>query len=655
MMILPAIAFVGIASLFYDRSRSRYSAIIHSTILCAAAAIIIAELTSLFTAYNILWVSVSWMAVIAVMGAMHYRSMKTLKPCQGLFRAPSPFALWEKLLLLTMLACIAVALFNIFIAPPNMPVDSLTCHQPRAFMYYKNQSIHHFATNSPAMLHLGSLNAIMMSQFQILCFGWDGAYKLVQFFAFLITIITVYHMTMMLCHDRGMGIIAGALVCFMPMANLQAVTTQTDLVMTVCCTMAVCLMMEIYHKLNHKRGVKTMDFILLGFSCGLAVLCKLNAGVILIGFALSFAAFILFKLRAKAFLPLLLILVTAFIMVAGYGIRNAMVLDGDFLAMKNAGGDVNFSETGIRGVLFALASAFAITLGSPTDKLAALTAAPSLFVINASAALLGLEPKAAAASIGYYYDFNGILYLSPDVASYPVQSCLVLAASVFFFFYAIKKKKWALLCYTFSCSLGYFLTVYQCLYLESFNRYLIPIFVLGIPLSAFMLQKLIHYKAFWKNVTAIILCCAFLFNAVCLTIFVKGTLNYYHENTQSYDERMGYSYDLSVLDLYRQVIPDIHENQYRSIGLDNQSASSFYIWMRPFISDSYDVAFINTSLRPELEAASFVPDCIIASYTPELMTDTIQYHDHSYVKKFETARVFRDVPDRCFGYYVLEK
>lgn len=170
-----------------------------------------------------------------------------------------------------------------------------------------------------------------------------------------------------------------------------------------------------------------------------------------------------------------------------------------------------------------------------------------------------------------------------------------------------------------------------------------------------MLQRLIQRKAFWKSMTVIILCCAFVFNALCLTIFVKGTLNYYHENTQSYDERMGYSYDASVLDLYRKVIPDIHENQYQRIGFDNHSASSFYIWMRPLISDSYDVAFINTSLRPDLEPASFVPDCIIASYSPELMTDTIQYHDHSYVKKFETARVFRDVPDRCFGYYVLDK
>lgn len=425
--------------------------------------------------------------------------------------------------------------------------------------------------------------------------------------------------------------------------------------MTGCCTSAVCLMIEVCQKFSQKLRVKMLDYGLIGLSCGLAVLCKLNAGAILIGFALCFAGFLLYKLRAKAILPLLLILVLALSMIGGFWTRNALSLNGDFLPLMYAEEKPNFSETGIRGYAFAMANAFAITLGSPTDKLAVILAAPSRLVVSASAALLGLDAKAAAESIGYYFNYDGIVYLNPDLASYPIQIYLVLIGCIFCFFYGIKRRNWSLLCLTLSCSLGFFLTVYLCVWLESFNRYLMPLCVLGIPLSAFMLQRLIQRKAFWKSMTVIILCCAFVFNALCLTIFVKGTLNYYHENTQSYDERMWYSYDASVLDLYRKVIPDIHENQYQRIGFDNHSASSFYIWMRPLISDSYDVAFINTSLRPDLEPASFVPDCIIASYSPELMTDTIQYHDHSYVKKFETARVFRDVPDRCFGYYVLDK
>lgn len=656
MIVLCILAYIFMVSFSFAANHSRTQAIIQASILFAVTAVAVAELTSLFTAYNLVWVSLCWLILATILCVTHYCRLHTLMPCQGFFHISASFLLWEKIILIAMAATVAVAVFNVFISPPNMPVDSLTYHQPRAFMYYKNQSIHQFATTYGNMLYIGPLNAILMSEFQILCFGWDGAYKLVQFFAFLLTIAAVFQTTMLLCHSRSMAIVASALVCFLPMANLQAFTTQSDLVMTACCTAAVCLMMKAYSVLTQGGVVSVRNCVLIGFCCGLAVLCKLNAGVILIGFSIAFAVFLLIKLKTNAVLRLLAILIAALCVMGGFWARNAQDLNGDFLPLIYTEEKPNYSETGLKGIAFSVAKALSISLGSPTDKLAAMTGAPARFVTNISAALLGLNPQEASASIGYYYDFDGILGISPDVASCPVHACLVLVTLLFATAYAVYKKNWLVLSYTLSCLLGFILTITQCVWLESMNRYLMPLVVLSMPLCALMIQKLVKRGSAWKGIAAGVLCCAFAFNAICLVIFVKGTTQYYNACTESYDERMGYSHHSSVLDLYRQVTADIEENQYKSIGLDNggtdNAACSFYIWMRPFGAAQYKIQFIKTSFRPDLEPADFAPDCIVAAHLSENITDTIDYHGHIYVKKFEAAQVYTAVPDTFFAYYV---
>lgn len=654
MIILLIAAFIFIASLCYAVDKSRVDAFIRGTVITAAVGVLIAELTSLFTAYNLLWVSLCWAAVLAAACWLHMKRLKTLLPFKGVLTGLPRLSRWQKLLMAMMVGTVACALFHICLSPPNSPVDGLVYHQTRAFMYYKTQSIHNFASPYGHLLYFGPLNAIWMSQFQILCFGWDGLYQGVQFIAYLLSMLAVYRITRLICKGRAFALIAAALVCFMPMAYLQAFTTQSDLLITALCVTAIYYMATIVCTYKKTKAVCPACCVLLGLSCGLAVLSKLNAGVVLIGFSLSLAAYLLIKLRGKAVSRLLIIVLCVVLMTGGFWTRNAMDWNGDFLPLSYAGTRPDYESLGVKGVLLIAAKAIAVNFATPSGQMVGLLSKPSLAMAGLAAKLLGMDMNDPITSEGGVL-FTGLTGYSPDCVSYPFQSFIVLVAFIFCLIYACRKRNWLLLSYTICCVLSVAITCTQYQWCNSFNRYLMPSYVAAMPLSAYMLERLtLKRRGGWRKVILAFMSLTFAFNGICVFTCLRGELTYYNSAKPAYDERVVRLCDPSVLTLWRQVTEDVQVKGYTQLGLHNDVMQGDYIWLRPFAAPEYDVRFINTSYRTDLEDAAYNPDCIIATCHAGEAPDSMSYHGRTYVKTNECPNVYRGLYDCQFVYYVGE-
>lgn len=492
MIILPVIVFVYLLSICFSFSKSRIRAFIDACILCAACSVIIAEITSIFHAYALLPVSALWVLILAITIYFHRSKYGSCIPCRHFLHGLPRFSKAEVALLFLMAGTFLVVLIRLLIAPPCSPADSLAYHLPRAFMYYKNQSIHSFPASYGHMLYFGPLNAILMSMSQILCFGWDGLFGFVQYMAYAICILSVFQITRLLCGSRTCALIAAAMACFMPIAHLQASTTQSDLLVSAFCAAALYLMVQTFFDFRQARTVSVGRYVVLGLCCGLAVLSKLNAGIVLVCFAVLFAVLLFMRQKRKAFRSICIILLCAILMTCGFWVRNALAFDGDFLPLSYAGSRPDYQALGVKGVALIVAKALAITFAAPSQKLPAIFSMPSYTFANTFAKLLHMDLNDPLTN-EVFATFTGVLSSAwPDNASFPVQSVLVLLALLFCIVYSICKRKWWLFGYASCCLFAILLTATQYQWVDSFNRYLMPGFLLSLPLCAYMLQKLLR-------------------------------------------------------------------------------------------------------------------------------------------------------------------
>jgi hypothetical protein len=129
---------------------------------------------------------------------------------------------------------LAVILFvTFFIAvvyPPNN-WDSMTYHLPRIEHWLQNKSLNHYYTSIDRQLLSAPFAEILILQGRALS-GDDYLANLVQWFSFLGSIIGISKIAGRLGMNRKMQIVSALFFATVPMAILQASSTQTDLVTT---------------------------------------------------------------------------------------------------------------------------------------------------------------------------------------------------------------------------------------------------------------------------------------------------------------------------------------------------------------------------------------------------------------------------------------
>lgn len=655
MIILPIMCFVYLSAILQARVRSRAQAVLSSIILITAVAVTVAELTSLFTAYEIVTVSIAWGLLLSALVFYTYKTEGRLLPrFRCVFGRIEGLSRKERILLIMILGTILFALLKMFIEPPTVPGDATMYHQPRAFMFYKNKSIHNFPTSFGHMLYFGPLNAILISQMQILCFGWDRLSPLAQFSAYIVTILGVYLLTKLLCKSRTLGFIGAAIACFMPMAHLQASTMQSDLMSAGYCVAAVCLMGQLWSDLREQKQISKFKLVLLGLSCGLAVLGKLSAAPTLIGCALLFAIVLLVKYKKRVIQSLLLILLCAVMMTGGFWVRNALDWNGDFLPVSYSGSRPDYEAMGVRGTMLLSAKALATPFSDPAKGAVppfAVFQKLTMLIADTAASVLNIDVNTPSTQ-EYLAYITGSVPPTPDQISYPIHAILLLIMLPAAFIFGIVKKKWWLVGYAACCLQALLTTSTQYMWCTSYNRYLMPSYLISVPLCSYMLCMLLGTRRVGKTIIVIILASMFCINAMTSAYFPYKDIVDIFVNKHTPDERVLSEHSYNPLTLWRQVIQDIEDNGYTKLALDGASRGD-YIWMRPFADARYEIRYINPTYHVG-EARDYAPDCIIACVLKNSLSQTMSYNGVEYIRKFEPCGALYDIEitDHCFEYFV---
>jgi len=127
-----------------------------------------------------------------------------------------------------LILCFGITLVIALVAPPNT-TDSLTYHLGRVAEWLDNRSIAHFATHVERQVALGPFAEIVIANLQALS-GGDRFANLVQWGAFVLSATTASMLVQELGGDVRAQKLAAVLVATIPMAILQATSTQNDLV-----------------------------------------------------------------------------------------------------------------------------------------------------------------------------------------------------------------------------------------------------------------------------------------------------------------------------------------------------------------------------------------------------------------------------------------
>ncbi len=153
-----------------------------------------------------------------------------------------------------------------FVAPPNTG-DSMTYHLSRVMHWIQDKSVSPYPTNISRQIYLTPWSEYAILQFQLLS-GSDYLANVIQWYSFIGAIVGISLIARELGATKRGQIFSAAFAATIPMAILQASSTQTDLTTAL---WLVCFVFFCLHIINNKRW---WGVIGVGSSLGLAVFSK---------------------------------------------------------------------------------------------------------------------------------------------------------------------------------------------------------------------------------------------------------------------------------------------------------------------------------------------------------------------------------------------
>ena len=236
-MILSILFFFLLSSgifLFLDHSVFRES-ILKAYISTYLIILASTEILSLFGLINYSFISYVWIissVIISIIVVINRKSFLTgvkkfISHHKSLLRR------MDSIVLISILAIGLIFLVTIIIAiksPPNN-FDSMTYHMARISHWIQNQNIRYYPTAIPRQNYSMPLAEYAILHLQILSQG-DHYANLIQWFSFVISIITSTLIAKDLKVSRRGQWITAVLAATLPMAILQSTSTQNDLVVS---------------------------------------------------------------------------------------------------------------------------------------------------------------------------------------------------------------------------------------------------------------------------------------------------------------------------------------------------------------------------------------------------------------------------------------
>ena len=152
----------------------------------------------------------------------------------------------ERWWIVPLVPAVAIAITTAVIAlvaPPNN-WDSMTYHMSRVEHWRVLNSVAHYPTNIEWQLYLNPWAEFSILQFQTLGFGSDRLANLVQWFAFVGSMVGVSLLVRILGGARFAQSLAALMVATTPVIILQSTSTQNDLVCGFFVVSAACFLFE---------------------------------------------------------------------------------------------------------------------------------------------------------------------------------------------------------------------------------------------------------------------------------------------------------------------------------------------------------------------------------------------------------------------------
>ena len=339
LFLITALIIYTLLRGWRHNGHSRVDALLGAIAGTSTAILLIPQILSLASWLTSLGIWVAWLLLIAALTLLLHRQQ-----WHGLclLRTDAEFLL-KALLSHPWSSALCVFFFvGTFFSSILYPVrnwDSLWHIMPRVFMWIQNAQVGFFTTATPQQISTYPFAALAITQVKLMWFGSDISVNLVQWSAYVLSIVFVLLLARLLGASL-LGQINSALTAlFIPMVILQATTTQYDLVVAGITLVTVYTIMKIMYRIRTKNTDHLWYFaIILGLLCGVGMNAKITFLLMVFPFLLTMMPIAMRKCGWRETLGYItcVISLTFVLMLPWFG-HLGMVYEGDFLGIQIPG------------------------------------------------------------------------------------------------------------------------------------------------------------------------------------------------------------------------------------------------------------------------------------------------------------------------------
>jgi hypothetical protein len=587
-----------------------------------AAILVFTEALSRFDALSLGPLAACWTTLLVILVAtLRSRVAAGLRGIRS--RVAEPWGRWEWATAL-VLGGFAVGTLCSALLYPIINSDSLSYHMPRVFFWFQNDSVARFATPEGRQIFASPFAEYCILQLKMLAGGTDRLSNIVQWLAYLSSIMTVSLIARRLGADRRGQQVAAIAAAATAMAILQASTTQNDLVCAFWCLAGVYWIVDYIAERPQGRGGTWWWALWMGSALGLAALSKPTAYLALAPFLVWLAVVAARRdgLLRTAGLTGVVALITL-VIVSGWFVDNARLLDGDVIGFSAPGGNSGLlvADRSPSALVTNALKNTSMMLSTPSDSANQALAAGFRSLIGAyggdseNPSTMDrnmLDPYALDHRVTYH-----------DVGPSPFTLLLVAAAALILLFNRKTgdgRERWYLLC----AGAALLLTAGLIGYSYYINRVLLGALLLLVPMAgvAFgvaergsrrvamgLLLALLGASVIWGMAVM-------LFNATnrlvppAMTPVQIGSRDVGYWNT-SYDDLSFAEHAPWLERSYKDIADAIRRGGYTEVGIDSK-ALNVTIWPLLALLAEQRVAYVgNTLLEGKVKAAGFSPEVIV--------------------------------------------
>jgi hypothetical protein len=484
--------------LWQSRLRDGRDAFLAAAISWAGYLVVMTEALSRVTRISFPWVLAGWIVADAAMMAVmarawwQWRKQATFAGEPKRPREPISDACSLAWSLATPLGVIGVTLAVVALIGPPSNFDAMVYHMPRVIHWIENHNVAFYPTSIPRQLEMPPGAEYIILHLQLLS-GGDQLANMVQWFAWCGCIIGASAVARLLGAKEVGQAIAAVTAGTLPMACLQAVTTQNDLVAALWVIAFFWSVLRLITR-GDNPGICWLNVLLCAVALGLAMLTKTTDFIYAAPAVLALTVGLFWQYKWKAPAALAAVAIVAVAINAPFVMRNLRfthtLLGNGGQALEGNGAYINTHRD-----LAAVASNYLRNAGLelivPWD-----TATGDVEqCVRAVHRWLGLDPDDPGTTWQLdtpQFQLRAQLWDTEDNASNPIQFVLILMAAVLIAIHW--RASWPAVLY--GCGILLAITAF-CLELrwqEWHARLHVPIMVASAPLVGIALERYMNRR-----------------------------------------------------------------------------------------------------------------------------------------------------------------